>query len=74
MLYHPLKKNRHAPSPLPAARQTINKDRYRVIRARRMNTGNTFRISASAMAQHPTKIPVKIPNTASPGSPAGMPV
>ena len=66
--YHPRAKNRHAASPFPRARLMIKTDRYRAILARRMNTGNTFRISASAIAQHPTKSPAKIPNMPSPAS------
>ena len=39
----------------------VNAAIYLTIRARRINTGNTFNISASAIAQHPTKIPEKSP-------------
>ena len=48
--------------------------RYLTILARRMNTGNTFRISARAIAQHPTKIPANSPNTARRAVPRGMPI
>ena len=41
---------------------STNTARYRTILARRINIGNTFRISASAIAQHPTKIPPNSPN------------
>ena len=37
-------------------------DAYLTIRARRIKIGKTFNISASAIDQHPTKIPAKIPN------------
>jgi hypothetical protein len=39
---------------------------------RRMKIGNTFNISASAIAQHPTNIPPRIPNTAANIFPPGM--
>ena len=72
--HHPRKKNRHAPNPFPIAILMTNAVRYLTIRARRMNTGNTFRISASAIAQQPAKIPAKRPNTARKGAPRGTPM
>ena len=60
-IYHLFQKNNPAPIPFPNATITTNTARYRTILARLIKMGNTFNISASAIAQQPTKIPPKSP-------------
>ena len=58
-VYHLCQKKRSAPPLFPIATLTTKAAVYRTILILRIKTGNTFRFSASAIAQHPTKIPDK---------------